>query len=185
MGVVDDAIEDGVGSTRTARPVASGARPAAPSMRVRSPASACIKLASTAKPSPLANAALQHGLDAACERPGHRCPGKAKIISLSGLPHFSRGRRLSDDEPEPNVREPWLTPRGPYRGLPSHDVRQRPDAPLRRSRDARQLAYGFPSAYSLLCCKNRPHCANAIGKRQRCWQSFPLPHLSCLERIDR
>ncbi len=51
----------------TARPAASGGRPAAPSTRVRSLASAWIRLASTAKPSPptrpFVDAALQHGLE--------------------------------------------------------------------------------------------------------------------------
>jgi len=58
------------------------------------------------------------------EGPGHRCPGKLNIISWSGVRRSSREPRLSGDELGRNVREPLSTPRGPYRGRPSHAVRR-------------------------------------------------------------
>src|SRR3954447_23262758 len=71
----------------TARLAASGGRPAAPSTRVRSLASAWIKLASTAKPSPpdkaFVDAALQHGL---------RQPPQQVAIAEAAMPVFREGR---------------------------------------------------------------------------------------------
>src|SRR5712664_1404952 len=80
---------------------------------------------------------------------GIAAPASQGAISSSGVVRSSRARQLSDDEPGRNAREPWLTPRDPCRALPSHGAPRLYDAPLRRSRDARQLSYGFPLAFSL------------------------------------
>jgi len=140
-------VEDGqVFLDRNARR-RSGGRPAAPSTRLRSLASAWIKLASTAKPSTGAMAALQDGLESAVAANRSRESGPWRFLREGRV---VRHRAVEPEPAETTDRqgsgEPLQIAAAPSgcRSKVAHD--QHPDHQLRIDRRAPYLAVETASA---------------------------------------